>query len=223
MMRAIAAALAALVAFAGCGGDEPRNTAQRPAIDDEQLARVARVLLLDSQDGGARFRGVVPVPDGDEALRVRGVVDWRRTRGRARFEPSSGPPRAFYWTADVVLGESRRGDGRWIATRPGPIDHPVDATFRLLSALASDTIDNVAALRDQGVHFVRRDAVDGAPVEVFRLPRGSVTYWIGSADGRLRRVDADLPALGGVATFVFSDRGAKRVRLPDRSHWADGE
>ena len=99
------------------------------------------------------------------------------------------------------------------------MSHPVHAAIRLVSSLAAETVDNTAVLRDRGIRLLRRDEVDGVPVEVFRIPDGQINYWVSVSDGRLRRIDADLTALRGTATIVFSEPGPKRVRLPERSRW----
>lgn len=207
-----------MTALAGCGGSgsgEPASVAAR-APNEAQLARAAQALLLNHQDGGARVTGKIPLPEGGE-LSVDGAVDWARTRGRVRFAAPDGTTREYRWTARAVLAE--RPDGRWTASQPGPMTHPVHAAIRLVSSLAAETVDNTAVLRDRGIRLLRLDDVDGTPVEVYRIPDGQIDYWISPSDGHLLRIDADMVALGGTATIVFSDPGPQRVPIPDRSRW----
>ncbi len=227
---AIAALCAlALAAAAGCGDGEapavtsPPAPAAAPAgtpVTDEQAVVLARLLQRNYEDGGARVTGDFPFSKTARVL-VDGQMDWRKLRGTMRIlEPGrpAGAARRYFWTRDVVLAQAAPGEERYRQATPDPERVPAHFLISSLALLSSENIDNVALIKDQGSRFLRRDALRGEPVDVYQYgSAGKNEYWVGVGDGRLRRVQLDLPKLGGTGTLDFTRRGRQAIELPPAS------
>lgn len=224
MRRAAGTALALTLLLAGCGGgdDAPKagtSTAARapqgtPA-NDVQTLTLARLLERNRQAVGARFTGSFPVQG--TAVPMTGRVDFRTGRGTFDAGEAGAQPRRYVWTRDRVYAQSAPGSATYTAAAPTPKTDPVHAAIQFLNLLSAETIDNTANIRDQDARFVRRQDLDGTPVDVYTVgSRAETTYWVDREGGLLRQVQASLGA-GGRVLVRITARGAQSVALPKTS------
>lgn len=219
--RAVATAVVATVLLAGCGGgdDAPKagtSTAAAAArgvpADDVQTLTLARLLERNRQAVGARFTGSFPV-DGT-AVPMTGRVDFRTGRGTLSAGEAGARPRRYVWTRERVYAQSAPGSETYTTSAPTPKTDQVHSAIQFLNLLSAETIDNTANIRDQDARFVRRQDLDGTPVDVFTLgSRAETTYWVDRQGGLLRQVQASLGDAGRVLVRITA-RGAQPVALP---------
>lgn len=229
-LTALVAAAALLPA--ACGSDSQTGTTgtsgqtttrtnapgERPVTDAEALV-LARLLNRNFKDGGARFTGSVPFPDGTQ-IGVTGEINWRGPGGRVVFRnPKATGPEAtkeIYWTKRAVFEQAAPGARRFTRRAPNPGGSPFDFYIALLSRTSATTIDNIATIREQGATWVRADRIGDEPVDIFRYGgEGRSSYWVSRSGGLLRRLEVRIADLDErIATVDFTTRGPVRIALP---------
>lgn len=186
-MRALLAALLLLVS--AC-------TAEPGVVSAEQAEVLAQVRSRGYEEGGAAF-----VANASGGVRMEGVVDWRTHTATATLQDRT----RLAWTLRS-LAVSR--GAAWQVRALAPDAEPMDRLLLMVLNLASDRPENPQLLRRNQAHWMRSDTRDGIAVDVYRGPRpGHTFYWV-SADGLLRRFEAELTVLD------FSGFGRKSVILP---------
>lgn len=223
-MRAwtVAVGLAALLfAAAGCGG--PPAEPSRRIVSPEEAERLAAVLFLNHDAGGARLTAVVPIP-GRGVSQIEGVVDWRDHLGRGELV-TFAPDRRAIERREVVWG--LRGfatpdqSGEWRADPFLPAQNPVHLALTTSLRLARDRPDNPQLLINNDASWLRKDTVGGTPVDVFSGPRVAggapqaagtqrIHYWL-DHEGHLRRLEIrnDDPPI----TLDLSGQGPQQVDI----------
>ena len=228
--------------LAGCGGSSrPGGKAStstsgsvadgRPLTDVQALA-LSRILLKDGQAGGASF--VVDLPSrGAIVAHLTGEVDWAHHLARATYAPTAGGAETteYEWNRSIVLVGGIPGleaamaaQGRpgvtWVSRPLDPTTAPLDGVLSLFFALSSDRPDNPQLLTQAGARYLGRRTYDGASLDGYRYG-ANTTYWVGPADGLLRRVEARFRSFSDPVIVHLSDLGPRRPAQPQKSEVVD--
>lgn len=218
--RAIAVVLTALMfAAAACGG-RPATQSSR-IVNQDEAERLAAVLFLNHDAGGAHLTAVVPIR-GRGVSQIDGVVDWRHHLGVADLVTYGSDGRAIerrkvIWSLRGFATPAE--EDQWRVDPLEPTRNPVHLALTTSLRLASDRPENPQLLINNDASWLRTDTLAGAPVDVFSGPRVAdleapasgaqlIHYWL-DHEGRLRRLEIrndDFPI-----TLDLSGQGPQQV------------
>ena len=230
-LAGLAAALVALVVPVGCsdGGNRAAPTTTLRVITPDEASRLADALVKHHDAGGARVD--TRVTYGTASFRATGEIDWvhhvgrvtvtaRRSDGTAAtpFDIAFNPNVTFEQVPGLeaaLAARGRPGVG-WVERPLDPSTTPIHVLLRLVETASSTVRDNPVLLLQNRVRHVRSDHVDdgGKRVAVEVYDEGRTRLWIGTDDGRVHRIEADLASTGSVATVTFSAFGPRTVKVP---------
>lgn len=212
--------------------DGDTTTGPRP-ISEEEASRLADVLTLNYQTGGAAV--VADIPYGTASFHLTGRIDWANHVGRVTVDPkvdgdvpqrpsfdlAFNPRVVFEQVPGLAEAMTARGltPANWVARPLDTAGSPLHVVLSLLDSLSSTQRDNPVLLQSRGVTWQRTDSVDGQPVDVFRSDR--TTYWVARSDGRLLRFEADVESTGSTATITLSDFAPTTVPVPSEEEIVD--
>jgi len=216
--------LLSVLFLAGCGSvPEPHP------LSEQQAELLAVVRFTNYDDHVVTVRGQVPSAAG--ALQLDGRVDFRRSVGYASLRTVGGSG----YGSTGVLQWSRRTLA-FLAGPPVVADPPpggswqvrkvqggeLDTALVLLLGLGSDRPDNAQLLRQSDARWLRRDTVDGSPVDVFEGPHQPgrartegprLRYWVDTG-ARLRRAEARIGVAQDWAQFDFTAGAMSFTTMP---------
>ncbi|MFD5465068.1 hypothetical protein ACFWIQ_19895 [Kitasatospora sp. NPDC127059] len=212
---ALAGALAAGAVWAAATPGE----GERPVTTDEAgLLAVSRLTTFEASP--LRVRITVPAPG--RAVVVDGLVDYRSHHAVGAYHQRDGGTDGLLVWDDRGLGLAPGAATDTPARTAADLPHqawspraytadPLDAALRLAMALGADRPDNPQLLAQAGPRRLRTATLGGHRYTVFAGPppaegaRPHLRYWV-DADGRLGRVEADLPGLSGPAVVEPAGR-----------------
>lgn len=172
------AAIAVVLALAGCAGDTGGEA--RPVTSEEaQLLALAR---FNNFDAGSR-PFTAEITDAGLDLSLRGWVDYAAQIGYAAVTGQSDA-RVLLWTAGIAgfrVGEPD-ADGYpvlpipsleladWSTHEIDPAASRLDALIATLSALGADRPENPLLVQQSGALWLGTETIDGTEVTVFATP-----------------------------------------------------
>lgn len=218
-----AVALGLVVLVASLIGCAPEPSGPR-LVTEEEADRLSEMLYTSFQDGGASFTLSSLSQDGT-TTNMRGDIDFARHAGLAELV-STGPDAkvsGVAWYNDTVLEyipslvalaeDQGTGGFRWVARAVDTETYRVDSQLAILRALSSDVRENPQLLRQNGVTWVRDDALNGVEVEVFQYGE-STRFWVQKGTTRLLRFEGNNSDGNNPVIIDFSDPGARTIALP---------
>ncbi len=196
----VAAAVAAGVVLAGCGG----GGGPRP-VTGEEAQQLALVRLTTYEQSPVALRLRIPGPVA--ATTVDAVLDFRtrRATGTYRVPGTAGAPAAsgaLAWDDRTVAVDPDGGGTGWARRAAGR--DPLDRALLLALRLGHDRPENAQLLARGGATRLGERRLDGTSYTVFGGPHpprrpgeappaggSALSYWV-DAGGGLRRVEARL-------------------------------
>ncbi|MDQ7910995.1 hypothetical protein RB614_41560 [Phytohabitans sp. ZYX-F-186] len=198
--RGVAAVLTALLFLAGGCAEPPAEPTARIVSSDE-AERLAAVLFLNHDAGGAHLTAVVPVP-GLGVSQIEAIVDWRDHLGDGELVTLAPDGRAIerqrvVWGLRSFATVGQKGD--WQVDPLQPDRNPLHLALATSLRLASDRPENPQLLINNDASWLRADTLSGTAVDVFSGPRvgdgearaqgaQQIHYWL-DHEGRLRRLE----------------------------------
>ncbi|MCB0979020.1 MAG: hypothetical protein KDB02_16320, partial [Acidimicrobiales bacterium] len=196
-------------------------------INGDDIDRLAQMLFLDYQVGGARISASVTYDD--LSITVTGAVDWREHTGRLDVTTSDGQggerTQQVRFTADTVfdritpeqaarLPEDRRGTVKWVARPPSPDQRPIDRVIELLVSLAASRPDNPQLVAQKQVTYEGTETVGERKAFVYTSAKVGATYWLDADSGHLLRFRGSLPGFAEPIVIDLSEQGPTEIELP---------
>jgi len=211
------------------GSPSPGNASTSARLTADEAQRLAGVLYLNYEHGGAHV--VVSVPyQPTISVSMSGEVDFVHHQGHLMVTTTSssgGAPvvqnvaytetTVFEQGGPVVAQEiaaSGHPGAQWVERPASPTTRPLDQVIALLVALASKQRDNPLLIQQGTARRLADDHIDGVLVDVYQYSP-ALTYWVGDQDGLLYRFQAVVQGFSGPVAVTLSDRGPRSEPPPD--------
>lgn len=227
MRLRLAAVAAVALVLAACSSGGGADAARAEALTDDDASVLSQVLSRNYDGKGATFAASLLVRPGT-TLTLQGEVDWVGHRGRAdvRWDGNDAPgrPVEVAWADDTIV---ERLDGlvpalaaaglpaaTWVGRPADTTNGILDRAVQFVAKLSATQRDNPVLLQQDGRGaWVRTEALDGAPVDVYRY--GDATrFWVRADDRRLVRVEGTLAGFAGPLVVKVLTTGEQTVLGP---------